>query len=362
MRPLVEVRRLVKSYPVQGGAFGRLDGEVRAVDGVDLDVYAGEALGLVGESGCGKTTLGRAVLRLIEPDGGTVRFDGRDVTGASRREMRALRQEMQVIFQDPYSSLDPRATIGDSIAEGLRVHGVARREREHRVQEVLELVGLEPYHARRYPHEFSGGQRQRVGIARALAVEPRFLVADEPVSALDVSIQSQILNLLKRLQAELDFTLLFVAHDLSVVEHLCDRVAVMYLGRIVEIGTRDDVYGDPQHPYTRALLSAIPVPDPGRASTRVALGGELPSPLDPPAGCRFHPRCPIARPGVCDTLVPEARPVDRRPDHVAECHLRTGDHQHLDPERGADQASGSANGSADGSPAGGGPSAGSSSA
>ena len=330
---LLEVRGLVTSYPVRGGAFARGTERVRAVDGVDLDVRRGEALGLVGESGCGKTTLGRSVLRLTAADEGTVRFDGRDVLAATGRQLRELRREIQVIFQDPFSSLDPRATVGDSIAEGLRVHGVARRNRHARVAEVLELVGLEPYHARRYPHEFSGGQRQRIGIARALAVEPRLLVADEPVSALDVSIQSQILNLLRRLQQELDFSLVFVAHDLAVVEHLCDRVAVMYLGRIVEVGTRDAVFGDPQHPYTKALLSAIPVPDPSRRRARVALTGELPSPLHPPTGCHFHPRCPIGVTGVCDVLDPRLLPRVPGGDHLAECHLRTGDFRHLDPER-----------------------------
>ncbi|MDQ3385668.1 MAG: ATP-binding cassette domain-containing protein [Actinomycetota bacterium] len=329
---LLEVRGLVTSYPVRGGAFARTTERVRAVDGVDLDVRRGEALGLVGESGCGKTTLGRSILRLTPADDGSVRFDGRDVLGASGRELRELRRQIQVIFQDPFASLDPRATVGDSIAEGLRVHGVALRDRRARVAEVLELVGLEAYHARRYPHEFSGGQRQRIGIARALAVEPRLLVADEPVSALDVSIQSQILNLLRRLQQELDFSLVFVAHDLSVVEHLCDRVAVMYLGRIVEVGTRDEVFGDPQHPYTRALLSAIPVPDPSRRRPRVALSGELPSPLHPPSGCHFHPRCPISAAGVCDVLDPLLLPRVPGGGHRAECHLRTGDFRHLDPE------------------------------
>jgi len=326
---LLEVRGLVKTFPVQAGAFAKLTGGVRAVDGVDLDVEAGEVLGLVGESGCGKSTLGRLVLRLLEPDLGSIRFDGRDVVAAKGDELRALRRELQIIFQDPYSSLDPRATVGDSIAEGLRVHGVPRHQRQSRVDEVLTLVGLEPYHARRYPHQFSGGQRQRIGIARALAVDPRFLVADEPVSALDVSIQSQILNLLRDLQSRLDFTLLFVAHDLSVVEHLSDRVAVMYLGRIVEIGTRDDVFNSPQHPYTEALLSAIPVPDPERVREHIELRGELPSPLDPPTGCHFHPRCPIAVKGVCDEEDPVLLPAPHQPSHLAACHLRTGAHQDL---------------------------------
>ena len=340
--PLISARGVVKTFPIQGGVFGRSVGEVRAVDGVDLDIYPGEVLGLVGESGCGKSTLGRVLLGLLPADAGSVTFEGVDVLGAGGRQARALRRQMQIVFQDPFSSLDPRATVGDSIAEGLRAHGIPASRRRERVQEVLDLVGLEPYHARRYPHQFSGGQRQRVGIARALAVEPRFLVADEPVSALDVSIQSQILNLLRDLQARLDFTLLFVAHDLAVVEHLCDRVAVMYLGRIAEIGSRERVFGNPEHPYTEALLTAIPVADPERERTRVALKGELPSPVNPPSGCPFHPRCPIAATGVCEVEVPTLRSGGDDPGHLASCHLRTGDHQDLDPERRIRQLRGGA--------------------
>jgi peptide/nickel transport system ATP-binding protein/oligopeptide transport system ATP-binding protein len=329
--PLVSARGVVKTFDVRGGALGRVVGSVSAVDGVDLDIYPGEVLGLVGESGCGKSTLGRVLLGLLPADEGTVTFGGADVLGARGSDLRALRRDMQIVFQDPFSSLDPRATVGDSIAEGLRSHGVPASRRRDKVGEVLDLVGLEPYHAQRYPHQFSGGQRQRIGIARALAVEPRFLVADEPVSALDVSIQSQILNLLRDLQARLDFTLVFVAHDLAVVEHLCDRVAVMYLGRIAEIGSRDRVFTLPQHPYTEALLSAIPVADPERPRHRTRLKGEMPSPMDPPPGCRFHPRCPIAVTGVCDVETPLLLPGDGDPAHAAACHLRTGAHRDLDP-------------------------------
>jgi oligopeptide/dipeptide ABC transporter ATP-binding protein len=328
--PLLSARGVVKRFDVRGGVFGRAVGSVQAVDGVDLDIYPGEVVGLVGESGCGKSTLGRVLLGLLPADEGTVTFNGRDVVGAKGADLRALRREMQLVFQDPFSSLDPRATVGDSIAEGLRAHGVPAGRRRQRVQEVLDLVGLESYHARRYPHQFSGGQRQRIGIARALAVEPRFLVADEPVSALDVSIQSQILNLLRDLQSRLDFTLLFVAHDLAVVEHLCDRVAVMYLGQIAEIGTRDRVFGTPEHPYTEALLSAIPIADPEAPRIRHPLKGELPSLINPPSGCRFHTRCPIAVEGVCDAEKPHLAPAPLDPAHLASCHLRTGDHQDLD--------------------------------
>lgn len=327
--PLMNIKGLVKTYPVKGGAFQKVLGTVRAVDGVDLEIRQGEALGLVGESGCGKSTLGRAILRLEEPDAGSVEFNGVDVLQLSTKDLKQYRRDAQVVFQDPFGSLDPRTSVGDSIAEGLRVQGVSRKQRGRRVADVLELVGLEPYHANRYPHEFSGGQRQRIGIARALAVDPKFLVLDEPVSALDVSIQSQILNLLSQLQRELDLTLLFIAHDLSVVEHLCDRIAVMYLGRVVEIADRDDLFANPTHPYTEALLSAIPVPDPEVNRKRILLEGDLPSPLNPPTGCTFHTRCPIAVEGICDITTPQLRPVNGK-SHKASCHLRTGDHQNLD--------------------------------
>jgi oligopeptide/dipeptide ABC transporter ATP-binding protein len=316
---LLELRGVEKSFPLRAGTFGRIYGYIRAVDGVDLDVGAGEVLGLVGESGCGKSTLGRLMLRLLEPDAGTVTFGGLDILAAKGATQRRLRASMQIVFQDPYSSLDPRATVGDSIAEGLRVQKVPRSEIEGRVDAALAMVGLEPYHARRYPHQFSGGQRQRIGIARALAVHPRFLVADEPVSALDVSIQSQILNLLRDLQRRLDLTLVFVAHDLSVVEHLCDRIAVMYLGRIVELGSREDVFDRSHHPYTMALLSAVPVPDPTRSRrNRIVLQGDLPSPANPPAGCRFHTRCPFRRPTRCHDEVPPLRTLTE--GHAVACH------------------------------------------
>jgi len=329
---LLQIRDLVKDFPVKGGILQRTKGHVRAVAGVSLDVRRGETVGLVGESGCGKSTLGRMLVRLIEPTEGAIRFDGEDIAHLKGPELKGMRQKMQMIFQDPYSSLDPRSPVGNSVAEGLKIHGIGDSDERHqRVMEMLEVVGLESYHARRFPHEFSGGQRQRIGIARALIMRPRFVVADEPVSALDVSVQAQVLNLLKELQKDLDLTLLFIAHNLAVVEHISDRVAVMYLGDIVEVTDRNSLYSSPTHPYTQALLSAIPIPDPTIKRGRLVLQGDVPSPLDPPSGCRFHPRCPIAVEGVCDVEGPELLQVDGDADHVAACHLRTGAHRHLDP-------------------------------
>jgi oligopeptide transport system ATP-binding protein len=294
---LVQVRDLYKYFPINAGVFSRHVGDVKAVDGVDFTIRAGETLGLVGESGSGKTTAGRVVLRLLPATKGEVIFDGRSVHELGREDVRKLRKEMQIIFQDPYASLNPRMTVGDIIGEPLRIHAIAKgKEAETRVQELLRLVGLQPYHANRYPHEFSGGQRQRIGIARALAVGPKFIVADEPVSALDVSIQAQVINLLQDLQAQFGLTFLFIAHDLSVVRHISTRVAVMYVGKIIEIADRDALYENPLHPYTQALLSAIPIPDPAVESRRkrIILTGDIPSPVNPPSGCRFHTRCPIA--------------------------------------------------------------------
>ena len=319
---LLEVRHLVKHFQVGGGLFSGRGGLVRAVDDVSFSIKRGETLGLVGESGCGKTTTGRCILQLERPTSGQVIFEGRDLTTLEPAELRGVRRRMQVIFQDPYSSLNPRMTVGQILAEPLSVHGIvtngpARRER---VRELLHRVGLLPQHADRYPHQLSGGQRQRVGIARALAVEPKLIVCDEPVSALDVSIQAQIINLLEDLQAELGLTYLFIAHDLAVVRHISDRVAVMYLGKIVEVADRIELYERPLHPYTQALLAAVPIPDPQveAARARSVLGGEVPSPLNPPSGCVFHPRCPIAV-ERCGGEIPPLREIT--PGHWAACLL-----------------------------------------
>ena len=317
--PLLSVRGLVKHFPIRGGILGRTRGTVRAVDGVSFDVFPGETLGLVGESGCGKTTTGRAVLRLIEPTEGEIRFDGVDVRALAPEPLRRLRRQMQIIFQDPFSSLNPRMTVGATIREGLTVHRLAEgAEADTRVRRLLDEVGLRPEYASRYPHEFSGGQRQRIGIARALSVEPRFIVCDEPVSALDVSVQAQVINLLQDLQRDRGLAYLFIAHDLSVVEHIADRVAVMYLGRIVELARGDDLYREPLMPYTQALLSAVPVPDPAARRTRLVLTGDVPSPAAPPPGCVFHPRCPHpARDEACTRIIPPLE--EKTPGHLAAC-------------------------------------------
>jgi oligopeptide/dipeptide ABC transporter ATP-binding protein len=316
---LLEVRGLKKYFSIRGGFFGREQGAVRAVDGVTFWLGRSETLGLVGESGSGKTTAGRTLLRLIEPTAGSARFEGVDIFAMERRELQRMRRRAQIVFQDPFASLNPRMTVGDMIREVLKVHRLAKgKAAEARVRELLQLVGLTPAHADRYPHEFSGGQRQRIGIARALSVEPDFIVCDEPVSALDVSVQAQVLNLLEELQHKLGLAYLFIAHDLSVVEHVSDRIAVMYLGRIVEMGDAGDVINDPKHPYTRALLSAVPVPDPGFRRERIVLLGDVPSPSDPPSGCPFHPRChhPL-KDADCAAMVPPL--AEKGPGHFAAC-------------------------------------------
>ncbi|HOZ46486.1 MAG TPA: ATP-binding cassette domain-containing protein [Candidatus Hydrogenedentes bacterium] len=317
---LLVVKDLVKHFPVQKGVFSRVVGAVRAVDGISFGIARGQTLSLVGESGSGKTTAGRALLRLIEPTSGTVLFDGQDVTAMPRGDLRRVRKRMQLIFQDPYGSLNPRMTVYSVLSEAMAAHGIAPREqRRARVTDLLNLVGLSPEAADRYPNEFSGGQRQRIGIARALAVEPDLIVADEPVSALDVSIRAQILNLLEDLQERLGLTYLFIGHDLSVVRVISDRVAVMYLGRIMEIGSVDDVFRRTAHPYTRALLSAVPVVDTERRRTRIVLAGDVPSPINPPSGCHFHPRCPDCKPEIC--AVEATRLVEVSPGHRAACHI-----------------------------------------
>ena len=316
---LVEVNDLVKYFPVRAGLLQRVVNQLKAVDGVSFVVKKGETLGLVGESGCGKTTVGRTMLRLIEPTSGVIKFDSKDVLSLKPRELKAVRRDMQIIFQDPYASLDPRVPIGESVMEGLHIHHIGTpKERVDIMRETLKKVGLEDYHARRYPHEFSGGQRQRIGIARALALRPRFIICDEPVSALDVSIQSQVLNILKDLQVEFGLTYLFIAHNLSVVEHVSDRVAVMYLGKIVELTTREELFRNPLHPYTQALMSAIPVPNPRLRRQRIILKGDVPSPLNPPKGCRFHPRCPVAI-EKCSHEIPPLLEVS--PEHWVACWL-----------------------------------------
>ena len=316
---LLVVDNLVKYFPVRTGLFQRVTAWVQAVDKVSFAVKKGETLGMVGESGCGKTTVGRTLLRLIEPTSGNVTFEGKDVLKLNQRELKPLRRDMQIIFQDPYASLNPRMPIGESVMEGLQIHNIGHpKERWEIAVSMLKKVGLEEYHARRYPHEFSGGQRQRIGIARALALNPKFIVCDEPVSALDVSIQSQVLNILKDLQEEFGLTYLFIAHNLSVVEHISDRVAVMYLGKMVELTDRDSLYREPLHPYTKALLSAIPVGHPNEKRERTILKGDVPSPLNPPKGCRFHTRCPIAV-SQCSQEEPTFKEV--RPGHWVACLL-----------------------------------------
>jgi oligopeptide/dipeptide ABC transporter ATP-binding protein len=314
---LVQVKNLVKYFPVRGGFLQKVVAYVQAVDDVSFNVRKGETLGLVGESGCGKTTVGRTMLRLTEPTSGQVIFDGTNIFDLTGNDLKKMRRNMQIIFQDPYASLDPRMPIGESIAEGLKIHNIGTpRERFEKVIENLRRVGLEDYHARRYPHEFSGGQRQRIGIARALALQPKFIICDEPVSALDVSIQSQVLNILNDLQGEFGLTYLFIAHNLSVVEHISHRVAVMYLGKMVELTTREELFRNPLHPYTQALMSAIPIPDPSLRRERIILPGDVPSPLNPPKGCRFHPRCPVA---MEHCSVEEPPFIEVSDDHLVAC-------------------------------------------
>ncbi len=323
---LLSVRNLSKKFPVKGGLLGREVAAVRAVQNISFDLYKGETLGLVGESGCGKSTLGRCLLRLIEPTEGEVIFKGQNILKLPGDEMRKLRRQMQIIFQDPYASLNPRMTVEEILGEPLEIHNLAvsRDDRRRRIFQLLDLVGLRKEAISRYPHEFSGGQRQRICIARALAVEPELIVCDEPVSALDVSIQAQVVNLLQDLQKELKLTYIFIAHDLKVVEHISNRVAVMYLGKIAEMAQAEELYTHPQHPYTKALLSAIPIPDPTYKKSRVILQGDVPSPLNPPTGCFFHPRCPVAREN-CKTDYPVLQSAPGRPAHLVSCHYPSSD-------------------------------------
>ncbi|TJY44160.1 dipeptide ABC transporter ATP-binding protein [Cohnella pontilimi] len=316
---LLSVRNVKKYFPVKGGLFDRVLAHVKAVDDVSFDIHRGETLGLVGESGCGKSTIGKTMLRILNASSGTVEFEGRNIFSLSEKDMRGLRRDMQYIFQDPFSSLNPRLSVGESIARVLRIHGMSRKsEREHRVQELLEMVGLSPYHIRRYPHEFSGGQRQRIGIARALALNPKLIVLDEPVSALDVSIQSQIINLLEDLQKQFNLTYLFVSHGLNVVRHISSRVGVMYLGKLVELAETDTLFAKPQHPYTQALLSANPVADPRqRDEKKMVLEGDVPSPINPPSGCRFRTRCPFATQKCAEVEPAFAKVAD---NHFVACH------------------------------------------
>jgi oligopeptide transport system ATP-binding protein len=320
--PLLVVKDLKKYFPIKGGIFSKTTGYVHAVDGVNFYLHEGESLGLVGESGCGKSTTARAVLRLIEPTDGEVLFEGTDICQMDQKEMRAIRRNMQIVFQDPYASLDPRRTVEQIIGEPLHVfHIGSKKERKERIAYLLEKVGLSPEHARRYPHEFSGGQRQRIGIARALALNPKLIIGDEPVSALDVSIQAQVINLLEDLQKEFKLSYIIIAHDLAVVEHICDRIAVMYLGRIVELARDKDLYTSPSHPYTIALLSAVPIPDPDISKRRIILEGDVPSPVHPPQGCHFHTRCPQKKEG-CETNIPKM--VEIGGGHFVACHLFEG--------------------------------------
>jgi oligopeptide transport system ATP-binding protein len=317
-QPLLEVKDLKKYFPIKGGIFSKTIGHVQAVDGISFSLFPGETVGLVGESGCGKSTAARAILRLIEPSAGEVVFEGQDILQLGKKPMRSLRRQMQIIFQDPYASLNPRMTVASIVGEPLEIHKIAKgREKEEKVANILEKVGLRPEHMRRYPHEFSGGQRQRIGIARALALNPKLIIGDEPVSALDVSIQAQVINLLEDLQQEFNLTYLIIAHDLSVVEHISDRVAVMYLGKIVEMSTDRELYQNPSHPYTEALLSAVPRPDPTIKKQRIILPGDVPSPINPPSGCRFHTRCLYAK-ADCKTVEPQLQDIGG--GHYVACH------------------------------------------